>query len=148
MKKLILKMDVDGLGRTGDRIEVKDGFARNYLFPKKLAVEINDFNLKQFELEKKKEARKIEKEKELSLQLAEKIKTVSCTIAVEAQPDDNLYGSVSTTDIVRSLAEEGFNFDKRQILLDEPIKKTGVYQISVKIHPEVTAVVKVWVVKK
>lgn len=148
MARIILKENVEGLGKEGSIVEVKNGYARNYLLPKNLAFEATDFNIKLFEEEKKKKLKKLEKEKEVSLQLAEKIKSASCTIAVEAQPDDVLYGAVTVHEIENALKEEGLNVDKRQILLDEPIKKLGVYQVSVKLHPEVTSILKVWVVRK
>jgi large subunit ribosomal protein L9 len=116
--------------------------------PKRLALEVNEFNIKQFEIEKKKEAKRLEKEKGLASKLAEKIKSISCTITAEAQADDTLYGTVTVQDIERSLKEEGFSIDKKQILLDEPIKKLGVYQIPVKLHPEITSSIKIWIVKK
>jgi large subunit ribosomal protein L9 len=148
MIRVILRENIKGLGKEGDIVEVKDGYARNYLLPKSLAFEANEFSLRQFELERKKKAKRIEKERELSLQLAEKIKNSSCTITVEAQPDDTLYGAVTTQDIEKSLKEEGFEVDKKQILLEEPIKKLGVYQIPIRVHPQITSVIKVWVVRK
>lgn len=148
MIKIILREGIKGLGKEGDIIEVKDGYARNYLLPKNLALETTKFNIEQFELEKKRKAKRLESEKELSLQLSEKIKNTSCTITVEVQPDDVLYGTVTAQDIEKSLKEEGLDIDKKQILLEEPIKKLGVYQIPIKVHPEITSTVKVWVVKK
>lgn len=148
MAQIILRENVKGIGKEGEVVEVKDGYARNYLLPKNLALEATDFNIKLFDEEKKKKVKKLEKEKGLSLQLAEKIKSISCTITVEAQPDDVLYGAVTAQEIEKSLKEEGLDVDKKQILLDEPIKKLGVYQVSIKLHPEVTSSLKIWVVKK
>ncbi|MFH1856261.1 MAG: 50S ribosomal protein L9 [Candidatus Omnitrophota bacterium] len=148
MIKLILKENVKGIGKVGQVIEAKDGYARNYLLPKNLALKATDFNIKQVEKEKEKKIKTLEKEKDLSLQLAEKIKNISCTIAVEAQPDDTLYGAINAQEIEKILKEEGFNIDKTQIMLEEPIKKIGVFQVPIKLHPEVTSSVKIWVVKK
>ena len=148
MIKVILKENVGGLGKEGDIVEVKDGYARNYLFSKNFAVETTKFNIKQFELEKRKKVKSLEKEKEIGLQLSEKIKNSSCTITVEAQPDDTLYGAITAQDIERNLKREGLDIGKKQILLNEPIKKLGVYQVSIKIYPEITSTIKVWVVRK
>ncbi len=148
MIKVILKENIKGLGQEGDTVEVKDGYARNYLFPKNFAMETTKFNIEQFELKKRKKAKSLEREKKIGLQLSEKIKNISCTITVEAQPDDTLYGAVTAQDIEGNLKREGLDIDKKQILLDKPIEKLGVYQVSIRIHPEITSSIKVWVVRK
>jgi len=148
MIEIILKKDINGIGKEGDIVKVKEGYARNYLLPKKLALKTTKFNLEQFKLEAKRKTKQAEKEKEIGLQLSEKIKNASCTIRVEAQADDTLFGTVTALDIETALKGEGLNDDKKQILLDEPIKKIGVYQVSIKIHPEITSIVKLWVVRK
>jgi large subunit ribosomal protein L9 len=146
--KVILTEDVKSVGAMGDIVDVKDGFARNFLFPEKLARLAAGSNLKIIEDIKKKKALAAAKEKKDAEALKEKIAAFSCTIPVEAGEDDKLFGSVTSHDVSRLFEAEGFSIDKRQINLEEPIKKLGVYNISVKLHPEVTAEVKVWVVKK
>ncbi len=146
--KVILIEDVEKVGSMGEIINVKDGYARNFLFPRKLAKVATDSNLKIIEEIKKKKALVLVKEKKNMEALKEKLALVSCTVSVEAGDDDKLFGSVNAQDIAESLAQEGYDIDKRKITIDEPIKKLGVYHVSVKLHPEVTADVKVWVVKK
>ncbi|MFA5388715.1 MAG: 50S ribosomal protein L9 [Candidatus Omnitrophota bacterium] len=146
--KVILTEDVKDIGSIGDILDVKDGFARNFLFPKNLAKEAVDANLKIVESLKKKKLAAQVKEKKEAEEMKEKVSAFSCTIAVEAGDDDKLFGSVTAQDVSKAFELEGLMIDKRKIILEEPIKKLGVYNISVKLHPEVTAEVKVWVVKK
>ena len=146
--KVILTQDVKSIGSMGDVVDVKDGFARNFLFPKNLARLAVGSNLKIVEDIKKKKILAAAKEKKAAEALKEKISAFSCTISVEAGEDDKLFGSVTSQDISRAFELEGLTVEKRGIMLEEPIKKLGVYNISVKLHPEVTAEVKVWVVKK
>ncbi|OIO33531.1 MAG: 50S ribosomal protein L9 [Candidatus Omnitrophica bacterium CG1_02_40_15] len=146
--KVILIEDVKSVGAIGDIIDVKDGYARNFLFPKKLARVAINSNLKIIEDIKKKKLIAQAKEKKEADAIKEKISAFSCTIPVEAGEDDKLFGSVTSQDISRAFEVEGLIIEKRKIILEEPIKKLGVYNISIKLHPEVTAEVKVWVVKK
>jgi len=146
--KVILIEDVKSVGSMGDIINVKDGYARNFLFPEKLARPAVNSNLKIIENIKKKKALNAAKEKKAAETLKDRISSFSCTIAVEAGDDDKLFGSVTASDISEALKQEELVIDKRNIILEENIKKLGVYIVSVKLHPEVTAEVKVWVVKK
>lgn len=146
--KVILIEDVVKLGSMGDIINVKKGYARNFLFPKNLAKPSTDANLKIIEAIKKRKTVAGIKEKKVALELKEKLSLVSCTISVEAGDDDKLFGSVTTQDIADAFETEGFSLDKRRIVMEETIKKLGVYHVTVKLHPEVTGSVKVWVVKK
>jgi len=145
--KVILTKDIEGLGKVGEVVKVKDGHGRNFLIPKGLAKVAISSNLKVIEEEKKKLLRLKEKEKEKARELAEKISKVSCTISAQAGQDDKLFGTVTTEAIAKVCEGEGIKIDKRDIRLDEPIKKLGVYQAAVKVHPGVTATLKVWVVK-
>ena len=147
MKDILIE-DVKELGSMGEVVQVKSGYARNFLFPKKLARPATESNLNIIEEIKRKKESVIVKEKKLAEELRDKLSLVSCTIAVEAGDDDRIFGSVTAQDIARSFEEEGFSIDKRKFILEEPIKKLGVYQVSVKLHPEVSGDVKVWVVKK
>lgn len=137
--RLILREEVDHLGRRGDIVNVTRGYARNYLLPKRLAMEINDDNLRLIEKEKKIYEAKLAKEKGEAEGLANSLSAVKLSFARRVHGEgEELYGSVSPTDIAEALAEKGFTIEKRKISV-EPIKKVGEYTISVKLHPEVTA---------
>lgn len=146
--KVILIEDVEKLGSMGDIVQVKDGHARNFLFPKNLAKAATDSNLKMVEEIKRKKALALEKKKKEAEDLKEKLSLASCTISVEAGDDDKIFGSVTGQDIAQAFEQEGFSIDRRKVILEEPIKKLGVYHIAIKLHPEVTCEAKVWVVKK
>ncbi len=146
--KVILLENVDRIGKMGDVVAVKEGFARNFLLPKKLAKEATAGNLKILESLKKKESARNAKILAEAKALEEKIAALSLTISAEAGEEDKLFGSISNDMIAESLAGEGIKVDKRDIILDEPIRKLGVYQVVVKVHPEVKATLRIWVVKK
>ncbi|MCQ9207793.1 MAG: 50S ribosomal protein L9 [Omnitrophica bacterium] len=146
--QVILKKDVTKLGKAGEVVFVKDGFGRNFLLPKGLALLATDFNLKVVEQEKKKQALRQQEQKRQAQELAQKISAISCTITMQAGQDGKLFGSVTTQDIARAYKAEGINLDKRKIDLPETINEVGVFKINVKLHPEVTAEAKVWVVKE
>ncbi len=145
--EVILTKDVDKIGKAGSVLKVKDGFARNLLFPRKLAVPVTAANLKRIEQEKEKLSHLAEEKKQEALALKERLEKLSLTISASAQNEQNLYGSVTSQDISAGLKEEGIEIDKNLIILDEPIKSLGVYEVSVKLHPEVQTKIKVWVVK-
>jgi len=144
--EVILREHVDNLGRRGEIVKVADGYARNYLLPRKLALLATDGNKKQIEREKVKfEAKELE-EKKVADAVADRLKNVEVEIARKVGETEALYGSVTSSDIAEVLAAKGFDFDRRKIALQEPIKKLGEYEIPVKLHREVTATVKVRVV--
>jgi len=145
--KVILTEDVAGLGKLGDLVQVKDGYARNYLIPKKLALPANPQNVKVLEHQKNLIRQKQNRIKSEAEKLAEKIEKMSCTIAKPTGEEDKLFGAVTSIDIEESLREEGIIIDRKKILLEEPIKSLGIYKVPIKLHPEVTANLKVWVVK-
>ncbi len=146
--KAILKKDIEKLGKTGDLVDVKTGFARNLLFPKGLALPATPINLKLVEQQKTKVRLCLEKEKKKARELADKINSTSCTISVKAGQDGKLYGSITTQDIAQAYKSEGVDIDKRKIELPEAIKEVGVFKIKIRLHPEVTAEAKVWAVKE
>lgn len=146
--KVILIDNVDRLGKTGDVITVKEGYARNYLIPQNKAKPATPGNMKFLEALKKKKSQEDAKIVAEAKALADKISGLSLTIAAQAGEEEKLFGSISNDAVSAALAEEGINIDKRDIILDEPIKKLGVYQVAVKIHPEVKANLRVWIVKK
>jgi len=145
---VILLQDIDKLGALGDEIAVKDGYARNYLIPRKMAVEATSGALKILEKKKKEKAQLEQKAREEAEQLSERISNVSCTITMEAGEEDRLFGSVTSEMISESLAAEGIEVDKKKIVMEEPIKKLGVYAVDIKLHPEVKTQARIWVVKK
>jgi len=146
--KVILIENVDNLGNIGDVVAVKEGYARNYLIPKKVAKEATPGNMKTLESLLKKKAAEEAKVLDGAKMLAEKLASLSISIPAQAGEEEKLFGSVSSEMISEALSQEGISIDKRDIVLDEPIKKLGIYQVSVKIHPQVKASLKVWVVSK
>lgn len=145
--KVILLENIDKVGKIGDVVEVKDGFGRNYLLPRNRAMAFSDNAIKFIEKKKKTEKTRYAKEVEINKALAEKISAASCTVKVQAGEDDKLYGSVTSIDIQNALEQENIIVDKKKISIDEPIKKLGVYSVTIKLLPEVEAVLKVWVVR-
>lgn len=146
--EVILTQEVKGLGKTQAVVKVKDGFARNFLLPKGLALLATKENLAKIAEIEKRKAMQLEKEKSQAEELARRLRGVSINVAVATNEEDNLYGSVTDADIVSALKEEGFNIDKQNILLNEPLKNLGIYDVAIKLHPEVEAKIKVWIVKK
>ncbi|MBN1913043.1 MAG: 50S ribosomal protein L9 [Candidatus Omnitrophica bacterium] len=146
--EVILKQDVDRVGKAGQVIKVKDGFARNFLMPNGLAVLKTEKNLKKLEEEKQSKSMQLEKTKKSAEQIVEKLKNLSLTIPVLTKEEDKLYGSVTQLELEKALKEEGFDINKNAILLNEPIKALGIYEVPIKLHPEVSANIKVWIVKK
>lgn len=146
--QVILLKDVDRVGKSGEIIKVKDGFASNYLIPRSLAKVVTRKSLKFLEDEKRKAGFRLKKLKVKAEDIKKKLENTSCTIAMQAGQDEKLYGSV-TSDMVKEVYnEEGITLDKKQIHIIEHIGKLGVYNVDIKLHPEVTANVKVWVVRK
>ena len=146
--KVILLKDVDNLGRSGDVVSASEGYARNFLFPRGIALSATEQNIKVAEANRKQKAEAMEKEKQEAMRLADAISRVSCTIAVEAGKDDKLFGSVTSADIQKALEAEGINIDKKKIELKDHITQIGIFQIPIKLHQEITAALKLWVVKK
>jgi large subunit ribosomal protein L9 len=146
--KVILKEDIENLGKIGDLVVVADGYGRNYLLPRGVALEASTKNMKTLEHQKKVIQARIQKQKSDSEVLAQRLSAISCTIAKKAGEDDKLFGSVTSRDIEEALKAEGVTIDRKRIILEEPLKRLGVYSIAIKVHPEVTAEVKVWVVKE
>lgn len=146
--KVILTKDVEKVGKKGDIKNVSDGYARNFLFAKKVAVLATETSIKSVEEMKKRDVIKLAKEKEVYVELAAKISKLSLTLPTLVGEEDKMFGAVTTEDIAEAIKVEGFEVDKRKVELAEPIKALGAYDVTVKLHPEVAATVKVWVVKK
>ena len=145
--EVILIKDVEKIGKAGSVVKVKEGFARNFLFPLNLAKIATRGSLKQLDKEKQIKSAQYAKTKEESDEVKKRLSAFSLTISVLTQ-GEGLYGSISSHDIAAALEKEGFLIDKNAIELAEPIKSLGVYEFNVKLHPEVTATLKLWVVKK
>ena len=146
--KVILVEDVKSLGKSGESVNVAEGYARNFLIPKKLALGATPANQRVYENEAKARLKKRDKEKADFQALAEKISALSLTIARQAGEDDKLFGSVTNGDIAEALAKEGFKIDKRTIELSDHLKALGIFEVPIRLHAEVAAIVKVWVVKQ
>ncbi|MDA8433555.1 MAG: 50S ribosomal protein L9 [Nitrospiraceae bacterium] len=144
--KVFLRDDVKNLGKIGEVVNVADGYARNFLFPKKLAVEANTKNIREFEHNKRIIQERAAKIKDASKATAERLSALSIVIKAKAGEEEKLFGSVTTMDIAEALKAEGYEIDKKKISLEEPIKRLGEYSVEVKIHHEVSATVKVQVV--
>jgi len=142
-----LRDTIKGIGKKGEVLSVKTGYARNYLIPSKLAYEFCEGNAKRFEQDKKNDALKDLKIKSEAEEAKKEIEKISITIAQKAHDDDVLYGSVTSAMIAEELAKSFKQADKHSINLDEPIKKLGTYTVAVKLHQDVSAELKVWVVK-
>ena len=146
--KVILKDDVDKLGACGDVVEVKDGYGRNYLFPRNLAIPATKGNLKSIqEVKKQKEIRDLKKKRHQEKQKIQ-LEKISCTAEVMVGEEDRVFGSVTSQTIAELLKEKGFDIDRHKIMLESPIKALGVYTVPVRISGDVVASLKVWVVKK
>jgi large subunit ribosomal protein L9 len=146
--EVILNQDIERLGKAGHIVKVKDGFARNFLIPNGLAIPSNLANIKKLEQEKTKKVLRLEKLKKEKEAISQRLASLSLTIPVLTQEEDKLYGSVTAPDIASALKEEGFDIDEDCIILDEPIKSLGIYELPVRLHPEVSSKIKVWIVKK
>ena len=143
---VILREHVDNLGRRGEVVKVADGYARNYLLPRKLALLVTDGNKKQIERERGTfEAKEAEQQK-VAQAVAERMAGVAIDIARKVGETEALYGSVTSGDIAAALATKGFDVDRRKIQLAEPIKKIGEFDVTVKLHREVIAKIKVRVI--
>ncbi len=146
--KVILKDDIEKLGKCGDVVKVKDGYGRNYLIPRNMAVVATKGNLKSIgEITTQKRLRDNKHRREAE-QLKISLEKISCTAEVQVGEEDRVFGSVTSHNIADLLAGQGFVVDRRDILLDEPIKALGVYTVPIKIERDIVANMKVWVVKK
>lgn len=145
--KLLLKRSVSNLGSPGDIVNVARGFARNYLIPQDLAMEVTQANLQWFEAQKRRLIQQEEETKGTLRLLAEELEGASCTIIARATEEGHLFGSVSPRDIANHFAQERIEIDPKTIQLEKPIKELGIYKVHVVLHPEIVAEVKVWVVK-
>jgi len=146
--KIVLLQDYESLGSKGQIMDVKDGYARNFLIPQGLAQEATKQVLR--DLEQRNLIAEKKRQKELSSleDLKRRLSKVSITIGVKAGEEEKMYGAVTNIDIARALKDEGFDIDRHAITLNEPIKELGVYQIPISLHSDIEAQIKVWIVKE
>ena len=145
--KLVLKSDVEHLGRMGDTVDVADGYARNFLLPRGKGVAATPKNLKALEHQKRLIALQIKAERQAAEGLAGRVSAAMVSIPVQVGEQDKLFGSVTARDIADALAEQGIAIDRRHILLDKPIKDLGSVMVQVKVHHDVVAQMKVDVIR-
>ncbi len=146
--KVILRKDFETLGKIGEIVTVKEGYARNYLIPKKIAYAALKGNVRALEEEKKSLLVKSNQELSAAETLAAELEKVSVTIPVQVGEEEKIFGSVTAQMISDVLKEKGFEIDKRKIEIEEQIKALGIYEVNVKLHPSVSTTVKVWVVRE
>lgn len=145
--KVLLKNDVPKIGKKGELLDVKEGYARNFLIPNGLAIEATGGTMKQYEEEKRAGERKKAKEKEDAQALAAKIKGTTITLKHKAGDEGRLFGSITSTEIAEALKQKGFDIDKKQVVLDDPIRLVGSHDVKIKLHSEVAASLHVEVAK-
>ena len=146
--EVILMADVPGLGAEGEVVKVHEGYARNFLLPKSLAAPVTGATRRVLEKKRKEREAQVAQDRDAAQALAKTIEQVSCTITVKAGGEGKLFGSVTANDIAEALKAQGVVLERRLIELAEPIRELGVFNVPVKLHPEVQAVLKIWVVEE
>ncbi|MCK9244920.1 MAG: 50S ribosomal protein L9 [Candidatus Marinimicrobia bacterium] len=145
--RVILIKDHEKLGKTGDTVEVKSGYARNYLVPQGIALIANSAGLKKLQEQLRLKELRQNKTLQKAREMADKLNSLSLTIPVQVGEEDRVFGAVTSQMIADQLQEKGYEIDKKHIQLDEPIKALGIFEIPIKILQDVTATVKLWVIK-
>ncbi len=146
--EVILRTDIPKLGKAGDVVRVKDGYARNYLIPKGFAIPANQKNLKALERERQIILAKAERLRKKAQSLAERLKEITLTVYRKTIEEERIYGSVSAIDIVNLLREQGIEIDKNQVLLEEPIKTLGTFEVPIKVAPDLVVNIKLEVLEE
>jgi large subunit ribosomal protein L9 len=146
--QVILLENVPSLGKAGDLVKVSDGYGRNYLIPQKKALLATEKSLKVIEHQKRQVQQRMEKTKRDAEKLAQQIEKLSCTFTKTVGESGKVFGSVTSMDIENYLKENGMEVDRKKISLEEPIKNLGMFTVPIKLHPEVAAQLKVWVVQE
>ena len=146
--EILLLADVEGLGAEGDVVKVSDGYARNFLFPRKIGAPVTEATRRRLAKMQKERAAARQAGLEAARNQAAELAKGSYTITVKTGTEDKLFGSVTNGDIAKVLQTQGFEIDKNKILLDDSIKALGVYDVKIKLHPDVEAIVKVWIVEE
>jgi len=143
--QIILREDIPNLGRPGDVVKVRDGYARNFLLPRDLAIEANPKSIRAFEHQKRLALMRREAKKNEALKVKERLEALRINLTARAGEEGKLFGSVTNIDIERALREQNFEIERRKIMLAEPIKQLGEYNVPVKVDPEVEAILKITV---
>jgi len=146
--EVILRHAVENLGKPGDVVKVKNGYARNYLLPHNLAYEATPGNLKRIQQERARLEAAENQRRDAAQEIATKLEQVSLTFSARVGEEGKLFGSVTGADIAQQLEQQGFHIEKRQIDLHEPIKSLGVYRVPVRLHADVKPEIRVWVIKQ
>ncbi len=146
--KVILLKDIESLGSAGEVVEVKNGYGRNFLIPRNEALVASAANMAQFESRRKQQESLAERDRRAAAALAKKLEAESLTVQVKVGEEDRLFGSVTAQHIAELLDKKGYEVDRRAIHLEDPIRELGVYNIEVRLHPEVATAIKLWVVKE
>jgi len=141
--KVVLIKELEGYGNVGTVINVKDGFARNYLIPRGIALPATESNLRHVQSILSQKQRNLQKEKEKALALAKKLEGLVLEIKHQVGEKGKLYGSVTSAEIAKALAEKGFEIDRKRVVLAKPIRDVGIHTVSIKLHPEVEVQIKV-----
>lgn len=145
----VLLMDqVQGLGIEGDVVKVADGYARNFLFPRGIATEVTEGKKRQIEKKRTERLVELEKEKSAAEALQKKIEGIECTISAKVGETGTMFGSVGVPQILEKVAEQGLEIDKSKVVLAAPLHELGVFDVTIKLHPEVKATLKVWIVEE
>ncbi len=147
-KEVVLMSDIDGLGVEGDVVEVAEGYARNYLLPRKLAAPATGATMRRVEKIRSERRTRLEQELAGAKEIAGKLENTSCTITVKSGEEGKLYGSVTPADVIDALKGQGIELDRKQLDMSGPIRELGVFDIPVKLHPDIHASLKVWVVEE
>lgn len=145
--EVILLQDVEGLGFAGDIVNVKPGYMRNLLVPRKLALRASKRNRAVAEEKKRVTQARLQRQEKVYIELAETLSNVEITIEMQVGEEERLFGSVTTQDIQKALAEQGLNIDRHSVILDEPIKALGVYSVPVKVSAELQPEIKIYIIK-
>ena len=146
--KVILLKDIESLGSAGEVVEVKNGYGRNFLIPRNEALIASTANMAQFESRRRQQETLAARDRRAAGALAKKLEAESITAQVKVGEEDRLFGSVTAQHIAELLEEKGYEVDRRAIHLEDPIRELGVYNVEVRLHPEVATAVKLWVVKE
>ncbi len=146
--KILLKKDINTLGKIGDVVDVANGYARNYLLPKKFAVIVTKGNIEQINFQRIKNEEKQKEEIKKLQNLADEIANMSYTITVKTNKEGKLFGSVTANHVANAISEKGYEIDENMVILETPIKKCDLYNINVMLHPDVKAQCRIWIVSE
>ena len=146
--KVILMHDVPALGDAGSVVTTADGYARNYLIPRKMALPASPGNMKVYAFEKQQRSVRVEKAQRSARELADALEQDSFVATVQVGEEDRMFGAVTARDIAALIREKGYDVDRRRVMIEEPIHALGVYEIPIKLHPEIEAHIRLWIVKE